>query len=111
MSELKENIIRLLVFIAAVVICSFVISLFQKKPKEDKYFQMVLALKDSINEGLKRERDAERRHSDEKIKLLMDKDSVYVVQYKTNTIKYEKIPVTVSNYSDDELRRAAENFR
>jgi hypothetical protein len=61
-------------------------------------------------QSIRAEREDTRRRYDSIILIQMQKDTVLIREYKTNTIKYEKIPVTVGNFSNDELRRAIYNY-
>jgi len=108
--ELKEKIFAVIIFIVAVVASTFLVTLLSKKKQPDNIDVLINAKQEIIN-GLIRERDTYRQWKDETVSTLKRKDSVFVIQYKTNTIKYEKIPVAVGNYSYDELRLAVEEFR
>lgn len=74
-------------------------------------YKELLKAKDETIQAVTRERDVYRQWKDDAINELQKKDSVLQLKIKTNTMRYEKIPVTVSNYSDDELRSAVENYR
>lgn len=65
-----------------------------------------LKAKDEIIEMIKEEREQDRRMFDSTIALLKEMDNNKVKEYYKTIPVYEKIPVTVSNYSNDELRRA-----
>jgi hypothetical protein len=78
--------------------------------KPDSAYKKEIAAKDKEIEKAGQERDVMRRRADSLIVLLMAKDTVLVREYKTNTVKYEKIPVIVGNLSNDELRRAVSNY-
>ena len=70
-----------------------------------------LKAKDELIKSITNERDAERKLNDLIVDQLHEKDSMLQIKYKSNTIIYEKIPVIVEHYSNDELKRAVEEFR
>lgn len=84
---------------------------FFNKSKDGIDYKELIKAKDETIQAVARERDAYREMKDEAIKALQEKDSLLQLRVKTNTIRYEKIPVMVGNLSDDELRSAIENFR
>lgn len=102
---MKQNII-LVGLIAIVVILLF--GMFRKKPDSD--LELIKA-KDETIKAVTSERDVYRKWKDDEVREGQKKDSLLQLRYKTNAIRYEKIPVIVGNYSDDELKRAIEDFR
>jgi hypothetical protein len=78
--------------------------------KPNSYYKEKIADMDKEIENIRSEREETRRRYDSIILIQMQKDTVLIREYKTNTIKYEKIPVTVGNFSNDELRRAIYNY-
>jgi len=108
--QMRNKIFIGILVVAGIIVGFFVSTIFKKKPQKSNYDLLIEAKQETIN-LLKSQLETERNYKDEIVKLMEKQDSVFVVQYKTNTIKYEKIPVTVANFSDDELRSAVENFR
>lgn len=108
--EVKEKIFAILIFVAAVILATFLVSLFSKKPKEIDYKALIEA-KDQVIQSVIRERDTYRQWKEDINKKLEEKDSLLQIKEKTVITRYEKIPVIVSNYSDAELRSAVESFR
>lgn len=84
---------------------------FLTKAKPDIDYREIIKAKDETIQAVIRERDTYRQWKDDVIEELNKKDSALQAKVKTNIIRYEKIPVTVSNLSDDELRSAVENYR
>jgi hypothetical protein len=70
-----------------------------------------LKAKDDLIKSITSERDAERKLNDFVVSQLKEKDSLLKLKYQTNVIRYEKVPVIVEHYSNDELKRAVEEFR
>lgn len=83
--------------------------LYRKTPYVD--YKELIKAKDETIQAVIRERDTYRQWKDDIINELQKMDSILQTRIKTNTVRYEKIPVTVSNLSDEELRSAVENFR
>lgn len=107
----KKEIIQLSLQAAIVILgIIYLVTIFSKKPTLHDNSGEIKA-KDETIQAVIRERDTYREWKDEAISELRRKDSALQVRYKTNTVIYEKIPVTVANYSDNELRRAVEDFR
>ena len=96
----------ILVFAAIIIAITFL-----SRPKTGIDYKELLKAKDEVIQSVIRERDVYRQWKDDAINELQKKDSVLQLKIKTNTVRYEKIPVTVSNYSDDELKRAVEDYR
>ena len=66
---------------------------------------------EKVSESIARERDTYRDWKDDLNRQLLKKDTLLQSQIKTQTkVIYEKIPAAVRNYSNDELRRAIENY-
>lgn len=109
----RKQIIRdVIIGVIAIAAIILIISLATAyKNRVDDSYKEQLKAKDETIQAVRQERDTYRKWKDEAIVLLREKDSMLQTRYKTNTIRYEKIPVTISNYSDDELRSAVENFR
>ena len=109
----KQEIIKYSILgvigIAAIILIISLLTSYRNKG-DDSYKELIKA-KDETIQAVIRERDAYRQWKDEKIEELQKMDSMLQTKVKTNTVRYEKIPVTVSNLSDDELRRAVENYR
>lgn len=95
--------------IAVIILAISLITSYRNKG-DDSYKELIKA-KDETIQAVIRERDIFRQWKDDAINELHKKDSVLQLKIKTNTVKYEKIPVTVGNLSDDELRRAVEEYR
>jgi len=96
----------ILVFAAIIIAFTFL-----SRPKTGIDYKELIKAKDETIQAVIRERDVYRQWKEDAIQELHEKDSVLQIKVKTNTIRYEKIPVTVSNLSDDELRRAVEGYR
>ena len=96
----------ILVFALIIVALTFL-----SRSKQGIDYKELLKAKDETIQAVIRERDTYRQWKDDAINELHKKDSVLQLKVKTNTVRYEKIPVTVSNYSDDELRSAVESYR
>jgi len=103
------NITTILLIAVAVLITLQIESCFHNR-KPDKEYKKEISDKDKQIEQIGVERDIFRDKYDSVITLLTKKDTVLVREYKTNTIKYEKIPVTVNSFTNDELRRAITNY-
>jgi hypothetical protein len=110
MKFIKENIVSILLVALAVLVTLQLQSLFGGS-KQAPDISGEIKAKDAIIEMIKTEREQDRREYDSTISLLMQKDQQKVIEYKTTKVIYEKIPVRVGNYSNDELRSAAESFR
>lgn len=89
----------------AILLTLQVESCFHNRKPNSEYKKEIADKEKQIQEVVK-DRDVIRGKYDSVIALLVEKDTVLIREYKTNTIKYEKIPFTVGNYSNDELRRA-----
>lgn len=100
----------IIIFGALVLIVVYLVSSWFINTSDTHYLNVIKA-KDETIKAITSERDKERELKDYVISELHKKDSLLQTRYKTNTIIYEKIPVTVANYSDDELKRAVENYR
>lgn len=96
----------IILIVIAVILC---LMLFRKKETVIDRTGEIKAL-EKVSESIARERDIYREWKDELNAELEKKDSLLQTQVKQTIIKYEKIPVTVRNYSNDELRRAVENY-
>lgn len=96
--------------LAFAVIIIAVTFLFSNRQSGIDYKELLKA-KDETIQAVIRERDTYRQWKDDAINELKEKDSLLQVKIKTNTVRYEKIPVTVGNLSDEELRSAVENYR
>lgn len=75
----------------------------QDRTGEIKALEKVIEAKES-------ERDIYRAWKDETVALLQKRDSALKTEYKTTVVKYEKIPANIRNLSNEELRRAVENY-
>lgn len=102
---MKQNIILIILVVIAGIL---IYGLFNKK--QDSSLELIKS-KDETIKAVTSERDVYRKWKDDEVKEGQKKDSLLQLRYKTNTIRYEKIPVIVGNFSDDELRRAVEEFR
>jgi FlaG/FlaF family flagellin (archaellin) len=100
----------ILLIAIAVLLTLQIQSWFGRSGKPNSYYKEKIADMDKEIQSIRSEREDTRRRYDSIILIQMQKDTVLIREYKTNTIKYEKIPVTVSNYSNDELRRAIYNY-
>lgn len=89
----------------------FILFTFINKKKSGVDYKELIKAKDETIQAVIRERDTFRQWKDDAINELKEKDSLLQLKIKTNTVRYEKIPVTVSNLSDEELRRAVEEYR
>jgi len=97
----------ILVFAAVIIAFTFL-----SRPSSSGIdYKELIKAKDETIQAVIRERDVYRQWKDDAINELNKKDSVLQLKIKTNTVRYEKIPVTVSNLSDEELRRAVEEYR
>lgn len=103
---MKQNIILILIVVIAGVL---IYGLFNNK-SDSRYLDTIKAQDETIK-AVQAERDTYRQWKDDEVREGQKKDSLLRLKYKSNTIVYEKIPVIVGNYSDDELRRAVEDFR
>ena len=104
----KKMLIIACIFVFAAVIIG--LTFLSRRNSGIDYRELIKA-KDETIQAERQVREAERKFNDFLISELKAKDSVLQIRVKTNTIRYEKIPVTVSNLSDDELRSAVENYR
>jgi hypothetical protein len=95
-----------IILLAAIII----ILLLPKKGKQVLDRSGEIAAKDEVIQSIIRERDTYREWKDSEIARYRRIDSVLQNSVKQTIIKYEKIPTTVRNYSNDELRRAIENY-
>lgn len=102
-----STIIPWLLFAGAVIV---LITFFNRSKGGIDYKELIKA-KDETIQAVARERDAYREMKDDAIKELQTKDSLLQLRVKTNTIRYEKIPVIVAGISDTALRSAIEDFR
>lgn len=94
-----------------VVATAIIIFTFFRRNKSESNYEDLIKAKDETIQAVIRERDVYRQWKDDAINELHKADSMLQIKYKTNVVKYEKIPVTISNLSDEELRSAVENFR
>jgi outer membrane murein-binding lipoprotein Lpp len=78
--------------------------------KPDSEYKKQIAEKDKQIEQVSTERNDMRQKYDSVISLLTKKDTVLIREYKTNTIKYEKIPDNIRNLSNEDLRRAITGY-
>ena len=107
----KKEIIQLsLLAILVIGVIVIAVSLFKGKPIVPNNEGEIKA-KDETIAAVIRERDTYRAWKDEAIQQRNTADSLLQVKYKTNTIKYERIPVIINALPPDELVRAAEEFR
>lgn len=67
--------------------------------------------KQEIIDMVIRDRDYWRGKYDEVIGEIRFKDSLLLLKDKTTVIKYEKIPVVIRGYSNEELRRAVSEYK
>jgi len=100
---------KILLYLPWLLLVSGVIIFFTFFNKSD--YSGELKAKDDLIKSITNERDAERKLNDLVVEQLHEKDSMLQIKYKSNTIIYEKIPVIVEHYNNDELRSAVENFR
>lgn len=105
MSELKDNIIRLLVFVAGVILCSYIISLFQKNKSLPDNTEIIKS-KDEQIKSEKEKTAIYREWKDDMVKLVEVKDSLLQIKQKTIITRYEKVPASVNAYTDAELTSA-----
>lgn len=95
-----------LLFGAVIIFFTFI-----GKRKDGIDYKELIKAKDETIQAVIRERDTYRQWKDDAIQELQTKDSLLQLKVKTNTVRYEKIPVMVGNLSDDELRSAVESYR
>lgn len=109
----KAQIVKYSIFgVIAIAAIILIISLLTAyKNKSDSSYKELIKAKDEVIQATIREMNTYRQWKDEAINELNKKDSMLQLKYKTNTVRYEKIPVIISNYSDDELKRAVEDYR
>lgn len=105
---IKYSILGVIAIAAIILVISLLTSY---RDKGDDSYKELIRAKDETIQAVARERDTYRQWKDDAIQELQTKDSLLQIKVKTNTVRYEKIPVTVGNYSDDELRRAVEEYR
>lgn len=105
---IKYSILGVIAIAAVILVISLLTSY---RDKGDDHYKELVKAKDETIQAVIRERDTYRQWKDDAIDELHKKDSVLQLKIKTNTVRYEKIPVTVGNLSDDELRSAVENYR
>ena len=104
--EIKKYFVFGVIGIAVIVLS---ISLFTAfKNKGDNHYKELIKAKDETIQAVTRERDTERRLKDEAINELNKKDSLLQLKYKTNVVKYEKIPVYINSLDREGLRAAGE---
>ena len=96
----------LLLAIAVLLILQFTC---KSKPLPPDNSALIKA-KDEVIQSVIRERETFRQWKDETVMELQRKDSLLQIKQATNIIKYEKIPVIINGYDNDELRRAIEGF-
>lgn len=78
-----------------------------RKPNSE--YKKEIADKDKQIQQIGIDRDALRGKYDSVIRLLTLKDTVLIREYKTNTVKYEKIPIYINSLNKDSLRAAGES--
>jgi len=106
----KKYIIYGILIVGGIILCLFIGSLFSR-PKQQTNIEVITKLYDSLIASIQRERNLTREMYDNAIAEAMQRDTVLIKEYKTNTIRYEAIPVYINNLSDDSLRAAVEGFR
>lgn len=101
-----------ILLIALAVVATFLITnAFGLSQKTDtKYFDLLMAEKDKQIEREKEVQKEIKAFYDPIIAESRRKDSLLAEKSKVNTIRYEKIPSTVRNYSNEELRGAVYDF-
>jgi len=82
----------------------------KNKPVEDPWRDRYIQLQDSMVRDKYRQADIAISEAKEKIRQSEVRDSTLQQQLIQNKIKREKIPATINNYSDDELRAAVAEF-
>lgn len=103
---------RIVIIIGILVLAGIIIMFTFLYRKTDSFdYKEIIKAKDETIQAVIREREVYRQWKDEAINELNKKDSLLQIKVKTNTVRYEKIPVTVGNLSDEELRSAVENYR
>lgn len=104
----RKSIILLVVGIVAGAAAVFlIVTIFKPSQKQDdKYLNMVLAMKD---QQIKEQQDLRKElieHYNQDLAESHYRDSLLVIKSKTNTIRYEKVTTDIRNLSNEELRRA-----
>ena len=99
-----------ILLIAVSVLLTLQISSMFRSNKPNSYYKEKLADKEAEIKEVKQDRDLYRTKTDSLLALLRQSDTVLIREYKTNTIKYEKISPTVDAFNNDELRRAIFNY-
>lgn len=107
----RKSIILLVVGIVAGAAAVFlIVTIFKPSQKQDdKYLNMVLAMKD---QQIKEQQDLRKElieHYNQDLAESHYRDSLLVIKSKTNTIRYEKVPATVNALSQPELVSAIES--
>jgi len=103
------NKTTILLIAVAVLLTLQISSMFRKSPA--KPTDEVIKAKDELIKFIQEERQQDRVMYDSTIAALLRQDNQKVIEYKTTKVIYEKIPVRVNALSDDELRRAVEEYR
>lgn len=107
MKPLGKNILIGLAIVAVLAGLFVLGALFGgRKNNDQKYFDLLIAEKDKQIKSEQEHRKETTAIFNQLIDEIHRKDSLLAERSKVNTIRYEKIPVTVASYSDDELRRA-----
>ena len=101
---MKRETILWIVLAALVTI--LVMTMFRCNPGVKDYSKQYHDLQDSLRQQLSEDRDYWRGKYDSVLVIANKRDTMLIRDYRTNTIKYEKIPTTVNSLNDDELRRA-----
>lgn len=109
MNITKEHIKVGLLALTVLLLISFLLVILKRKTQPDNYKELINA-KDSVISSVIRERETFRQWKDQAIAELQKKDSALKIEYKTTVVKYEKVPVTINNLNNEELRRAVSNY-
>lgn len=101
----RDNITNIVIIACAVLLTLKIESCFHRN-RPDSYFKEKLADKETEIKEIRTDRDIIRGKYDSLIALDRRKDTVLIRDFRTNTIKYEKIPVDIRNLNNEDLRRA-----
>jgi hypothetical protein len=107
---IRENLNDFLLLSLAVLVTLQVRSCFDNKQPNNELYEYKLQESEKAIKKAEQEREMYRSRYDSVIAVAKEKDTVLIREIKTNTVKYEQVPVRVNNYSNDELRRAVTEY-
>lgn len=108
MKFIRDNIVTLLFVFIAVLLTLQIKGCKEKADTTKQYKEKIKEVKDQQEQAVK-DRDEVRAKYDSLLAIDRRRDTLLIERYKTNTIKYEAIPIYISNLDRDSLRAAAVN--